>query len=256
MGVDPHAPLLRAWGLEDSAQGLETFCERALEAAVGHVAVVKPQAAFFERHGAPGVRVLTDFLARAKSAGLLTLLDAKRGDIGSTMEAYSEAIFESGFRAHAATFTPYLGVRSLQPAFTAAHRSSGAAIVVTQSSNPEGSELQRAVGAGGVSVQQQVVNGAVELAEEHELALGSIGFVVSPAGGRKVEVDLPTGCLILCPGVGAQGLAVEDAVTAFDAHLRPGLMVAASRSILEGGPDATSMQQRIKELQDAARGAA
>lgn len=91
VGIDPHAALLRDWGLTDDVDGLREFALRCVEAFGGHAAIVKPQAAFFERFGSPGVAVLEETLAGLRAAGTLSLLDVKRGDIGSTMDAYAAA---------------------------------------------------------------------------------------------------------------------------------------------------------------------
>ncbi len=91
VGIDPHPGLLAAWGLPETVQGLETFAMTCVEAFSGTVAAVKPQSAFFERFGSAGVAVLERALAGLRDAGTLSLLDVKRGDIGSTMTAYAQA---------------------------------------------------------------------------------------------------------------------------------------------------------------------
>src|SRR5690606_16086582 len=117
-GIDPHAALLESWGLPDSPAGLREFSRTVLEAVTGHVAALKPQSAFFERHGSAGVAVLEELLAAARAAGVLTILDVKRGDIGSTMGAYAQAHLLPGapLEADAITVSPYLGTGSLDPA--------------------------------------------------------------------------------------------------------------------------------------------
>lgn len=81
-------PLLRDWGLTDDADGLERFTDIVLQAAAGTVGLIKPQSAFYERHGWQGIRALTRLVAAAREAGLLVVLDVKRGDVGSTNDAY------------------------------------------------------------------------------------------------------------------------------------------------------------------------
>src|SRR5699024_13296 len=80
VGIDPHASLLSSWGLSDDAVGVRDFALRTLEAVAGHVAAVKPQAAFFERHGSAGVAVLEEVIAACRELGVLCVVDAKRGD--------------------------------------------------------------------------------------------------------------------------------------------------------------------------------
>lgn len=115
VGIDPHSSQLSAWGLEDNLQGLRTFSLTLVEAMAGQVPVVKPQSAFFERFGASGINVLEEVLAACREAGLLTILDVKRGDIGSTMAGYAQAYLsaDSPLAADAITLSPYLGYGSL-----------------------------------------------------------------------------------------------------------------------------------------------
>ena len=123
-GIDPHATLLADWGLTDDPGGLERFARGALAALAGHVALVKPQSAFFGRHGSAGVAGLERRLADARDSGTLVLLDVKRGDIGSTMGGYADAYLADGspLAADAVTLSPYLGFGSLRPALDAAVR--------------------------------------------------------------------------------------------------------------------------------------
>src|SRR5438876_557854 len=94
VGIDPHAALLAEWGLADDAARCETFALRAVEAFAPLVSVVKPQSAFFERFGSRGVAVLERVIAESRAAGALVLLDVKRGDIGSTSQAYADAYLD------------------------------------------------------------------------------------------------------------------------------------------------------------------
>ena len=91
VGIDPHASLLKEWGLDDDANGVREFSLRVIEALGGRVAAFKPQAAFFERHGSHGVAVLEEVIAACREVGTLCIVDAKRGDIGSTMDGYAHA---------------------------------------------------------------------------------------------------------------------------------------------------------------------
>src|SRR5580704_12362425 len=156
-GLDPSAELLTAWGLGDSADGLDRFADIVLEAAVGPVGLVKPQSAFYERHGWRGVRTLQRLVASARSAGLLVILDIKRGDVGSTNDAYAEAYLGQGapLAADAITVHPYLGLGAMGSLVARAHDSGSCLLVVTRSSNPEGRLVQSAMLPGpGRSVEQ------------------------------------------------------------------------------------------------------
>ncbi|MFE3287459.1 orotidine-5'-phosphate decarboxylase, partial [Streptomyces sp. NPDC059233] len=109
VGIDPHAALLEQWGLRDDIAGLEQFSRTVVEALADSVAVFKPQAAFFERFGSRGVAVLERTVADARAAGTLVVMDAKRGDIGSTMAAYASAFLDpaSPLFSDALTVSPY-----------------------------------------------------------------------------------------------------------------------------------------------------
>src|SRR6202050_4808249 len=150
LGADPHGPLLARWGLTDDAGGLERFTDIVLAAAAGSVGLVKPQSAFYERHGWRGIRTLTRLTAEARSAGLLVILDIKRGDVGSTNDAYAEAYLGKGapLAADAITVHPYLGFAAMSSFVARAHESGSCVLVVTRSSNPEGRLVQSAVVPG------------------------------------------------------------------------------------------------------------
>ncbi|MEH0826570.1 orotidine-5'-phosphate decarboxylase, partial [Micromonospora sp. CPCC 205714] len=140
VGIDPHPGLLTAWGLSDDVAGLERFCATVVEAIGDRVAVVKPQSAFFERFGARGVGVLESTIRQLRDLGALTLLDVKRGDIGSTVAAYASAYLDpsSPLYVDAVTASPYLGVGSLAPMFSTAAEHGGGVFVLALTSNPEG----------------------------------------------------------------------------------------------------------------------
>ncbi|MFD8808814.1 orotidine-5'-phosphate decarboxylase, partial [Streptomyces sp. NPDC059597] len=152
VGIDPHASLLAEWGLNDDVDGLERFSRRVVEAVADRVAVIKPQMAFFERFGSRGVAVLERVVQETRAAGALVVMDAKRGDIGSTMAGYAEAFLhkDAPLFSDALTVSPYLGYGSLAPAVALARETGTGLFVLALTSNPEGPEVQHAVrGAGG-----------------------------------------------------------------------------------------------------------
>lgn len=150
VGIDPHASLLADWGLNDDVTGLERFSRTVVEAVADRVAVLKPQSAFFERFGSRGIAVLEKSVQEARAAGALVVMDAKRGDIGSTMAAYAEAFLhkDAPLYSDALTVSPYLGYGSLRPAVELARESGAGLFVLALTSNPEGGEVQHAVRAG------------------------------------------------------------------------------------------------------------
>ncbi|WP_107425975.1 orotidine-5'-phosphate decarboxylase, partial [Streptomyces milbemycinicus] len=160
VGIDPHASLLADWGLGDDIAGLERFTRTVVDALADKVAVLKPQSAFFERFGSRGIAVLERAVADARAAGALVLMDAKRGDIGSTMAAYASAYLDpaSPLFSDAVTVSPYLGFGSLRPALDAARASGSGVFVLALTSNPEGAEVQHAVRADGATVAATVLD--------------------------------------------------------------------------------------------------
>jgi orotidine-5'-phosphate decarboxylase len=238
-GLDPSGALLEAWGLGDNADGLDRFADIAMEAAAGTVGLVKPQSAFYERHGWRGIRTLGRLIAEARAAGLLVILDVKRGDVGSTNEAYAEAFLGPGapLEADAITVHPYLGLGAMGAFVTRAHDAGSCLLVVTHSSNPEGRAMQAAASESGRSVEETLLreigklNAALSPGE-----IGPVGAVVGPASVPAVLDLAAARCLFLAPGVGAQGATPADVARVF-AACPDRVMPSASRSLLINGPD-------------------
>ena len=257
-GLDPSGAVLREWSLGDSPEGLERFVDIAVEAAAGAVAVVKPQSAFYERHGWAGVRALARLVVECRDAGLLVLLDAKRGDVGSTNEAYAEAYFGpgAGIPADALTVTPYLGLEAMRSIFDRAAAAGGGVFVVTRSSNPEGRTVQEARVTAGGSVEAWML-GAIG-AENHRLApdsIGPIGAVFGPTHEPPDGLDLAgMNGLFLAPGVGAQGATFGDVARCFSA-CPDRVLPAASRSLLAAGPDVRALRDGLASAGAEARAA-
>jgi orotidine-5'-phosphate decarboxylase len=240
-GIDPHPALLDAWGLTDSAFGLEHFAMTAVEALAGAAAAVKPQSAFFERHGSKGVAVLEKVVARCREQGTLVILDVKRGDIGSTAQAYADAYLDptSPLAADAITVSPYLGMGSLDPMIDTALAHDAGVFVLALTSNPEGPQFQHATTADGRTVAGTVLdtiaarNAAVE-------GLGSVGAVVGATIGETKD-NLDVNGPLLVPGIGAQGGTVADVRRIFGAAAR-NVLPSSSREILRAGPDKAALR--------------
>jgi orotidine-5'-phosphate decarboxylase len=249
-GLDPSAALLRAWGLGDDPGGLDRFAGIMVEAAAGTVGLVKPQAAFFERHGWRGFRTLSRLIAEARSAGLLVILDAKRGDVGSTNDAYAEAFLGPGapLEADALTVHPYLGLAAMDAFVSRAHQAGSCLLVVTRSSNPEGRAIQSAHGPGGRQVDETLLGEIGAL--NRMLAGGGIGPVGAVVGPARIEPELDLAraqALFLAPGVGAQGATPQDVAEVFASC--PGrVMPSASRSLLRAGPGIGALQDGAAAL--------
>lgn len=246
-GIDPHPQLLTAWGLPVDTDGLRRFCDICVTAFAGF-AIVKPQVAFFETYGAAGYAVLEDTLAGLQAAGVLTLADAKRGDIGSTMAAYAQAwVGESPLAADAVTASPYLGFGALQPVLDTAAAHGRGVFVLAATSNPEGACVQRAV-AGERTVAQSVVDAAAAVNRQSPDA-GSVGVVV----GATVEdpPDLSAlGGPVLVPGVGAQG-GRPEALGGLGGTRSGQLLPAVSREVLRAGPEVAALRAAAEKMRDA-----
>ncbi|GAA2173376.1 orotidine-5'-phosphate decarboxylase [Agrococcus versicolor] len=233
VGIDPHAHLLEAWGLPDTAAGAEAFGLELVAAAAGRVAVVKPQVAFYERHGAAGIVALERVLEAARDAGLLTIADAKRGDLGSTMQAYAEAWLTPGapLEADAITASTYLGLGALEPALRLAHEHGKGVLVLCATSNPEGVDVQARTDAAGESVAAAIARGAADWNAAHAPgAIGTVGLVVgatidAAALGLALERSTP----ILAPGFGHQGARLGDLARLYPADAL--VLASVSRSV-------------------------
>ena len=240
VGIDPHAALLEQWGLPDDVAGLERFALGAVDAVAPLVPVVKPQSAFYERFGSRGVAVLEKVVARSREAGALVLLDVKRGDIGSTTQAYADAYLDpaSPLGADAVTASPFLGFGSLDPLLDTARRHGGGVFVLALTSNKEGPEVQHAVGPDGRTVAGTVLDRLRELNAGVE-PLGSFGAVVGATIGATEE-SLDVNGPLLAPGYGAQGGTAADLRRIFGTAARA-VLPSTSREVLRLGPDARAM---------------
>ncbi len=256
-GVDPHPGLLERWGLSDDVDGLERFAMTCVEAFGGAVACVKPQSAFFERFGSRGIAVLENTLEGLRDAGTLSLLDAKRGDIGTTMAGYAQAYLSetSPVRADAVTLSPYLGYESLRPALDLAAATGRGVFVLTLTSNPEGPGVQHAT-VGGRSVAASVVEGvtADNASDRRNGSLGSVGMVVGATVGdavRALGLDLAaSNAPLLAPGLGAQGGTPEGVRATFGRAVGQ-VLGNSSREVLGAGPRASDLRAAARRSADA-----
>lgn len=245
VGIDPHEQLLDDWGLSNSAEGIREFSKAALAAAVGTVGIIKPQVSFFERFGSKGFAVLEELAQDAQAAKMLVIMDAKRGDIGTTMSAYYEAWLgkTATFICDALTVSPYLGFDSLAETMSnSADRGKGL-FVLAATSNPEGASLQKAsVGnstlAADIWARLAKVNSVTSAAAD---GLGSFGAVVgatlnlSAFGLGSIQNERQTVATpILAPGFGAQGAELLDIKRLFGASANS-VIASVSRSVLSAG---------------------
>ena len=255
VGIDPHRYLLGEWDLSDDARGVRDFGLRVVEATVGRAGIVKPQVAFFERHGSAGYAALEDVLAAARAAGLLVIADVKRGDVGTSVEAYGEAWLTPGspLEADAMTISAFQGVGSITAPHELAIANGKGLFVLAATSNPEAATLQTATVNAGPTAGRSVAASIVadvhdwnsletkrDAASPGSTALGSTGVVIGATVGLADYGITPQALAftpILAPGFGHQGAKVSDASVLFGAS-SANVIVSASRSILAAGPSA------------------
>jgi orotidine-5'-phosphate decarboxylase len=244
-GIDPHPSLLDAWGLTDSPVGLERFSLAVVEALAGSVAALKPQSAFYERHGAPGIAVLEKVVAAARGLGVLVVLDVKRGDIGSTAQAYADAYLDqtSPLAVDAITASPFLGFGSLDPMIDTALAHDAGVFVLALTSNPEGPQVQHARTPDGRTVAGAVLD-AVSARNEGATPMGSVGAVVGATIGDTHE-NLAVNGPLLVPGLGAQGGTASDVRRIFGGAAG-NVLASSSRDILSAGPDKAALHAAAK----------
>lgn len=239
VGLDPlpeHIPAL--FGVEGSLAAVQGFCEAIIEIAAPASACIKPQLAFFEALGPDGYALAHAATEQARARGAVVLLDAKRGDIGSTAQAYAQACLGAspGFDADAVTVNPYLGWDSLEPFVALAEARAKGVIVLARTSNPGASDLQNLNGDEPVWLQVA----RMIAPHTHRLAGASgwsglmmVAGATWPHEARALRAAAPS-ALLLVPGYGAQGASAEDAVAGFVARDRvlQGGVVSSSRAVL------------------------
>ena len=250
LGIDPHASLLEQWGLSDDLVSLERFVDTCIEGLGDLAAVVKPQAAFFERFGSRGVAQFERCIVGCREAGALVLADVKRGDIGSTMAAYADAYLDpqSTLSADAITVSPYLGVGALDPAFELAERHQRGVFVIALTSNKEAPTIQHARQDDGRTVAQTVIDElAVRNADQQPF--GPFGVVVGATIGESVADLSALNGAFLVPGLGAQGGTAEDVRRIFGDRLSQ-VLPSLSREVLRGGPTVAGLREAAQRTID------
>ena len=241
VGIDPHPGILADWGVPDTAAGVASFGQTIVDAAAHTgVALLKPQVAFFERHGVAGMSALADLIGQARSRGLIVIADAKRGDVGSTVAAYADAWLGKGsdFESDAMTAVAYQGVGSVEPMCEAALDGGKGLFVLVNTSNPEGWGQQRAEVTPGTTVAQHIFDGLVarqDLSGKSDWMGCVVGATLQPAE-RAVELPDPMPLWVLAPGYGYQGARLSD-VDALFGPATSKVIPTVSRSVCQGGRD-------------------
>ncbi len=245
VGIDPHSALLSQWGLEDDVKGLEKFANAVLDSVVSRVGIIKPQVSFFERHGSKGFAVLERLAARAAETDLLVIMDAKRGDIGTTMDAYFDAWLgkNAPFICDALTVSPYLGFGSLKDTLSGSVERGKGVFVLAATSNPEGASVQRAT-IGGTTLANSIWESLAEInavTASGNARFGSFGAVLGATlnlqsfGLGQVMAGQPNAATpILAPGFGAQGAELSASKQLFG-EAASQVIHSVSRSVLQAG---------------------
>jgi orotidine-5'-phosphate decarboxylase len=239
---------------ERAAAALRAFDAAVIELVAPFAVAVKPQSAFYERWGAPGIAAYEHAAERARAAGLLIIGDIKRGDIGTTAAAYAEghlvAPEHAAARADAVTLNPLLGTDSIAPFLQAMSATGGGCFVLVRTSNPSAKELQD-LRVDGRALHEHIADLVARWGEKHLGACGysSVGAVVgatAPDELRRLRARLPH-AWFLVPGVGAQGATADDVAAAFDAD-GLGAVINSSRGILYayGDPAAPAWKDAVR----------
>ena len=248
LGVDPHLDLIpKIFDVNTKTSNIvgkvEKFCFSLLDAAVGLVPAIKPQIALFEQLGPDGMKLLSSLCKHAQSQNFLVIMDAKRGDIGSTSQAYANAYLgkDAPFPSDALTINPWLGIDSLEPFFKKASETSSGLFVLVHTSNKGSKDIQEISLSTGIKCYEHLANILKPIVEKHKGALGlsSIG-VVSGATFREESVALRKllpNAPFLIPGYGTQGASAKDACAPLvqdieHSNLLNFGLINASRSIL------------------------
>ena len=234
VGIDPHPGMIPELFGGDTPEGVWKWSQAIIEAAAGKVAVVKPQVSLFERHGPEGMAALQAAAKAARSAGLIVLMDAKRGDIGSTAEGYAHAYLSPGapFEGDALTVNPYMGLDTLEPYAKLAKAHGKGVIVLVRTSNPGAADFQSRI-MGGAPLYVRVAEALGPLTERLMSPCGwsSLMMVIgatAPEEARAVRALAPK-ALFLVPGYGAQGAGAAEACSGLVNG--EGGVVSASRSV-------------------------
>ena len=255
VGIDPSPALLGQCGLEDSAHGLYAFGERILRAARFELSIVKPQMAYFERHGSAGIAALERLIAMCRREGVLVLLDGKRGDIDATAQAYAQAYSgaRSALACDAYTVHAYLGLAALAPAIDFTVAAGGGVCVVVRSSNVEGAALQHARTSDGRCVAELLADQIAALnsqfAGTDDGPIGAVlGATADDAGALAARMP---GAWLLAPGVGAQGASMVDIARRFGAAAAR-VLPNVSRGVLAHGAEPAQIATALAELRGQA----
>lgn len=245
VGLDPRLGAYRDF------EHLQAHTLEVLEATAPYAACIKPQLAFYEALGLNGYLLLQTLCAAARSMGLPVLLDGKRGDIGSTAEAYAQGWLTGQHAGDALTVNPFLGFETLTPFLDAARANGGAIFVLVKTSNPDQGDLQ------GDGISEKVAAEVTRLNDQEGGEYGSVGAVVGathPGDLAHFRALMPRAILLL-PGLGAQGARAADLAAAFHPD-GTGALASASRGVQYAqGLDVLASREAARAFRDELKAA-
>ena len=263
LGIDPHLDLIPELFNENKTINnikiVETFCFSLLEAVVGKVPAVKPQIALFEQLGPEGMILLSSLCKYAHSKGFIVIMDAKRGDIGSTSKAYANAYLgkNAPFPSDALTINPWLGLDSLEPFFSKAHETGSGLFILVHTSNKGSQDIQEILINKDLKCYEHLANILKPIIEKNngQSGLSSIG-IVSGATYKEQAISLRKklpSAPFLVPGYGAQGASAYEACAPLitdksNSGIKNFGLINASRSVLF--PKNSYLVNNIEEWQD------
>ena len=247
VGIDPHISLMpslfRGSSPKEQIEKLVSFSLACIEAAQGRVPAIKPQVALFEKFGAKGMEILQLIGRAGHDAGLLVIMDAKRGDIGSTSVAYADAWLgeNAPFYSDALTVNPFLGIDTLEPFINEAIISNAGLFILLRTSNPGSADLQE-LRSDNKPIYQHLAEKLLPIINSHlgNTGWSSIGIVIgatNPTEAKLMRALLPS-CPFLIPGFGAQGADASMALCGLS-HVNRDLgyqggLITSSREITFG----------------------
>lgn len=254
-GLDPKLDYIPAYikaaafekygkNLEGAAAALLEFNKGLIDALCDIVPAVKPQAAYYEMYGWYGVRTLAETIAYAREKGMFVITDAKRNDIGTTMEAYAKAHIGStdiegetvqAFGGDAVTVNGYLGTDGIKPLLEICKNDDKGIFVLVKTSNPSSGELQDRVLDDGMTVYRTMGKmcegwGSEAMGESGYSSVGAVVGATYTEQLGELRAALPH-TFFLVPGYGAQGGGAKDVAPAFDENGR-GAIINSSRGIM------------------------
>jgi len=258
VGIDPHAALIPALFGKSGPEAAAKWGVALVERCIGRASVVKPQAGLFERWGASGLRALEEVCRAATRAGLVVILDAKRGDIGSTAEGYAEGYLgaDSSCPCDAITVNPYMGVDTIEPFVAVAEREGKGVVVLARTSNPGSRDFQQKL-IDGEPLYLHVARALAPMVtrlRSPETGWSGLMLVAGATGPQEAaRLRAASGeALFLVPGYGAQGASARDALAGFvqGPNGLEGGVVNASRSVTmpNGAMDAASVKDWERKI--------